>query len=112
MTPEDSCRDMLRKKVPELSPYGFLYFPLRFSDEDIKAVRLCMAWIRDHTKPLKTIRSDSSYHLKHLVEHTTGSYIPSGAFTAAAVLMGFKYDRHGPNAFFNFAVRNKKRWGY
>lgn len=112
MTLEDTCRQLIRKKIPNLSPFGFDYFPVQFSDDDIKAVRLCMAWIKVHTRPLKTIRSEGSYGLKHMVERKMNFYIPNGAFIAAALILGYKYERNGPNARFNFKVTDKNPWGY
>lgn len=47
--------------------------------------------------------SSSSYGLKHQAEHTCGEYISNGMLIAAAIHLGFKIKRDGPNAYLNIA---------
>jgi len=65
--------------------------------------RIC-EWL-NHVGKAKSINGrDSSYGLKHVVEKATGKYCSNGEFICAAIHMGFKFRRHGPNADFNMSV--------
>ena len=50
-----------------------------------------------------------SYGLKHVVEKAIGKYCSNGEFICAAIHMGFKCRRDGPNAYFNMSVPDLKR---
>src|SRR5262245_46601900 len=57
-------------------------------------------------KRTKNINSHSSYHLKHMAEKTSPThYISNGMLIAAALYLGLKYRRYGPNASFNLSCR-------
>ncbi len=71
---------------------------------DPRQVVVCRRWIRWFVRPRKTINSRrSSYGLKHDAENWAGIYVTNGAFIAAAVAEGYRYEQidRGPNANFN-----------
>ena len=112
--------------LPELTAYGvtgwqaecegaFTQTPEeRMSDRadlfhELWMIGRCADWIRANTKARKTInRNRSSYGLKHSVERATGTYVTNGAFIAAAIGLGFSFKTRGPNAYFNFGIREKR----
>jgi len=81
------------------------------SDEFLRQVGLCAAWIQNRTLRKTIDTRYSSYWFKHLVEREAGEYIPNGAFIAAALGMGLQFSvSHGsPNACFAFSRRSYKR---
>jgi len=67
-------------------------------------VELCERWINEFVTMRKTINTErGSYGLKHAAEHWLNEYVSNGAFIQAAVNLGYKYKRDGPNAYFNMA---------
>lgn len=66
----------------------------------------CAEWIMEFCQPRKTINyRRGSYGLKHVVERYNKEYIGNGAFILAALLLGYKYERNGPNAYFNMSFK-------
>ena len=79
-----------------------------YGPPDPEQVRLCVKWIEENTKVLKTIRPNAgSYYLKHVVEKAYETYISNGAFIQAAIEVGFRFERDRLNATFNMGfVKN------
>jgi len=67
-------------------------------------VEICKLWLRLYITPRKTFNArHGSYGLKHYVEEWAGEYVANGAFIQAAIELGYKYKRYGPNAIFNMS---------
>ena len=70
-----------------------------------------IGWLRSNVEPIKTInRRHSSYGLKHLAEKFSPNlYLSNGAFIAAALLVGYRFEVDPPNAMFGMSERSLKR---
>lgn len=76
-------------------------------------ISICQHWIRAHCAPIKTpsLRSRSSYGLKHQVEHCYGGYVTNGSFIEAMRREGYTVVRDhisSPNAVFNASYRTAR----
>lgn len=56
-------------------------------------VALCAQWLRTEG----AVDARNSYGLKHDVENWADVYVSNGALIAAALGLGFEYERAGPN---------------
>lgn len=68
------------------------------SRSGVGEIALCQRFIRERMHPLtSTARALSSYELKHRVEHASGRYVSNGAFIAALIIEGVRFDGYGVN---------------
>lgn len=57
--------------------------------------KICIEWLRNCII-IKTVNTNhTSYTAKHIAEHWAGSYVSNGAFIAAIIFLGIKYQRIG-----------------
>lgn len=69
-----------------------------FTVESCDAIRCCIVWIAENTTKTATLRKKyGSYAYKHFVERSYETnhytqYIPNGAFIAAAIIQGYRYE--------------------
>jgi hypothetical protein len=82
-----------------------------FVKESCDAIRCCFVWIAENTTKTVTLRKKyGSYAYKHFVERTYSAdhyhqYIPNGAFIAAAIMQGYRYEINNRlNCDFNMAM--------
>ena len=97
--------------APNLAVYGFDVKVggmeedhLRINDRFFHQIAVCARWI-DRRPRTKNVNRNGygSYFYKHVVERESDEYIPNGAFIAAALALGCKWKRVGPNAVFNIS---------
>jgi hypothetical protein len=81
---------------------------------DVDICHKVAEWLAANVQSRKTINKNvTSYGYKHEVERAIGTYVSNGAFIAAAIYCGFKYqlvdpNSQCPNAYFNIkTVKNK-----
>ncbi len=70
-------------------------------------VTLCLAWLKEFSRPARGWSKRSSYGLKHTVENWSGQYIANGAFIEAVKRLGYGFRRcsyGSPNAEFRMMV--------
>lgn len=76
----------------------------------IEQFNRAVAFLKTRSKRETICRKQSSYGLKHEVERyfdsrgQSNKYVSNGMFIAAAVHLGFKFERSGPNAYFNIGA--------
>lgn len=95
----------VQSKHPDLSQFGFG----GKGDMNPDAVGLCIEWLFHHDAidRRKTVNPKiSSYAWKHIVERHYKTYVANGEFICAALYLGYKMRKRGPNAWFN--IRNPK----
>ena len=70
----------------------------------------CCDWL----EPMEKVRFFNSYRgsyqIKHIIEQSSGMYIPNGIAIVAAIHCGFKHKRIRINAKFNISERQVKKW--
>lgn len=115
-------------EVPDLTAFGFGIFEDRtksaaekqaefekkradmLSAFSIEQFKRAVAFLKTRSKRATISRKQSSYGLKHEVERyfagqgESDKYVSNGMFIAAAVHLGFKFERSGPNAYFNIGA--------
>lgn len=88
---------------------------LALRDNQIKQVEVAAAWLSPIQKTKNINFQYSSYYLKEACERALEQergdhfHIWNGAFILAAVLVGFRVQVDGPNAFFNVNARSLKK---
>ena len=110
-------------KIPELNAHGVGLYPHHarlpvperdkfLADErselrrSLDRVAATVEWLQKHIRSIKTINlNHTSYGLKHIAEKEIG-YIPNGVFVAAAIIAGYPYRLHKPNAAFGMSERS------
>jgi len=107
----------VQAKHPQLTQFGF------GGKGEIRpeGVDLCIQWIFHHDglDRRKTINTKiGSYGLKHAVERYYSkdnkneydyTYIANGEFICAALYLGYKMKKSGPNAYFNLKTFKEER---
>ncbi|MBT2406903.1 MULTISPECIES: hypothetical protein [unclassified Streptomyces] len=85
MTVTQADIDALIAAHPQLSENGYGRSAFAPTPVCLDEVLAAHAWIAEQTW-LEAPGKSSSYHLKHVMEHATGTYVSNGAFIAAALL--------------------------
>jgi len=81
----------------------------RFKSEQIRLLNneerfeSACTWLQGLEKSQEVNRRHTSYFMKHIAERRIGGHLSNGAFIAAALHCGFKFEHssHYPNLFFN-----------
>jgi len=95
--------DQVLKQHPTLTAFGFDMKENR--QAKLSEFEASIEWLSQFDKTKTIRRHSSSYGLKHVMEWASGTYVANGAFIAAAICLGFAFEQHGPNAYFNISKR-------
>lgn len=112
------CRRLMRAAIrrwPDLTDFGFGVWDARrksasvlaeeftreraelFTDVSLCAFERAREWLARWVPTKSFCACGTSYGLKHAAEHEIG-YVTNGVFIAAAISLGIKIKRDGPNA--------------
>jgi len=77
----------------------------KLDETDLPAIEFCRKWLQQNAVLYhKVNRKFDSYGLKHMAEEARKDYVPMGCLVAAAIGLGYHYEKFGTSACFNLRI--------